>query len=57
MEVKIDRNTGEIYEEVSNEEFKEILRAWKARRVSDEEFEEIRKVWKTTTVRCEDCHF
>ena len=57
MEVKIDINTGEIYEEVSNEEFKEILRAWKARRVSDEEFEEIRKVWKTTTVRCEDCHF
>ena len=55
MEVKIDINTGEIYEEVSNEEFKEIMRAWKARRVSDEEFEEIRTVWKTTTVRCEDC--
>ena len=55
MEVKIDINTGEIYEEVSTEEFTEILRAWKARRVSDEEFEEIRKVWKTTTVRCEDC--
>ncbi len=55
MEVKIDSNTGEIYEEVSNEAFKEILRAWKARRVSDEEFEEIRKVWKTTIIRCEDC--
>jgi len=24
MEVKIDRNTGEIYEEVSNEEFKGV---------------------------------
>ena len=55
MEVKIDSNTGEIYEEVSNEEFKEIMRAWKARRVSDEECEEIRTVWKTTTVRWEDC--
>ena len=55
MEVKIDRNTGEIYEEVSNEALKEILRAWKARRVSDEECEEIRQVWKTTTVRGEDC--
>ena len=55
MEVKRDINTGEIYEEVSTEEFKAILRAWKARRVSDEEFEEIRKVWKTTIIRCEDC--
>ena len=57
MTIKIDRETGEISEEVSDEEFKEIMRAWKARRVSDEEFEEIRKVWKTTTVRCEDCFF
>jgi len=57
MTTKIDRETGEIYEEVSDEEFKEIMRAWKARRVSDEEFEEIRTVWKTTTVRCEDCPF
>ena len=55
MEVKIDRNTGEISEEVSTEEFKAIMRAWTARRVSDEECEEIRQVWKTTTVRCEDC--
>ena len=55
MEVKIDRNTGEIYEEVSTEELKEIMRAWTARRVSDEECEEIRKVWKTTIVRGEDC--
>ena len=57
MTTKIDRETGEISEEVSDEEFKEIMRTWKARRVSDEEFEEIRKVWKTTTVRCEDCPF
>jgi len=55
MTTKIDRETGEIYEEVSTEEFKAILRAWKARRVSDEECEEIRKVWKTTIIRCEDC--
>ena len=55
MTTKIDRETGEIYEEVSNEEFKEILRAWKARSVSDEEFEEIRNVWKTTIIRCADC--
>jgi hypothetical protein len=55
MEVKIDINTGEIYEEVSNEEFKEIMRAWTARKVSDEDFEEIRNVWKTTIIRCEDC--
>ncbi len=55
MTTKIDRETGEISEEVSDEEFQEIMRAWKARRVSDEECEEIRKVWKTTTVRCEDC--
>ncbi|MGE3537768.1 MAG: hypothetical protein AB7N91_10065 [Candidatus Tectimicrobiota bacterium] len=55
MEVKIDRNTGEISEEVSTEEFKEIMRAWTARRVSDEECEEIRQVWKATRVRGEDC--
>ncbi len=55
MEVKRDINTGEIYEEVSNEEFKEIMRAWTARKVSDEDFEEIRNVWKTTIIRCEDC--
>ena len=55
MDVKIDSNTGEISEEVSTEEFKEILRAWKARKVSDEDFEEIRNVWKTTIIRCEDC--
>ena len=55
MTTKIDRETGEIYEEVRDEEFQEIMRAWKARRVSDEECEEIRTVWKTTTVRCEDC--
>ena len=36
MEVKRDINTGEIYEEVSNEEFKEIMLAWTARKVSDE---------------------
>ena len=57
MTTKIDRETGEISEEVSEEEFQEIMRAWKARSVSDEECEEIRKVWKTTTVRCEDCFF
>ena len=55
MTIKIDRETGEIYEEVSDEEFKEIMLAWKARRVSDEECEEIRTVWKTTTVCREDC--
>jgi hypothetical protein len=33
MTTKIDRETGEISEEVSEEEFKEIMRAWKARRV------------------------
>ena len=55
MTTKIDTETGEISEEVSDEEFQEIRRAWKARRVSDEECEEIRTVWKTTTVRCEDC--
>ena len=55
MEVKIDINTGEIYEEVSNEEFKEIMLAWTARKVSDEDFEEIRNVWKTTIIRGEDC--
>ena len=55
MTTKIDRETGEISEEVSDEEFKEIMRAWKARSVSDEECEEIRTVWPTTTVRGEDC--
>ena len=55
MEVKRDSNTGEIYEEVSNEEFKEIMLAWTARNVSDEDFEEIRNVWKTTIIRWEDC--
>jgi len=55
MEVKIDRNTGEISEEVSTEEFKAIMLAWKARKVSDEDFEEIRNVWKTTIICCEDC--
>jgi hypothetical protein len=55
MEVKIDRNTGEISEEVSTEALKAIMLAWKARNVSDEDFEEIRNVWKTTIIRCEDC--
>jgi hypothetical protein len=55
MEVKIDRNTGEISEEVSTEELKAIMLAWKARTVSDEDFEEIRNVWKTTIIRGEDC--
>ena len=55
MEVKRDSNTGEIYEEVSNEEFKEIMLTWTARKVSDEDFEEIRNVWKTTIIRGEDC--
>ncbi len=55
MEVKRDSNTGEIYEEVSHEEFKEIMLAWTARKVSDEDFEEIRNVWKTTIIRGEDC--
>ncbi len=55
MEVKIDRNTGEISEEVSTEELKAIMLAWKAREVSDEDFEEIRNVWKTTIIRGEDC--
>jgi hypothetical protein len=55
MEVKIDRNTGEISEEVSTEALKAIMLAWKARKVSDKDFEEIRNVWKTTIIRCEDC--
>lgn len=55
MEVKIDINTGEISEEVSTEEFKAILRAWKARRVSDEDFAAIRNVWIATIRRREDC--
>jgi len=55
MTTKIDRETGEISEEVSEEEFQEIMRVWKARSVSDEECEEIRTVWPTTTVRGEDC--
>ncbi len=55
MEVKIDRNTGEIAEEVSTEALKAIMLAWKARKVSDEDFEEIRNVWKTTIIRGEDC--
>jgi len=55
MEVKIDRHTGEISEEVSTEELKAIMLAWTARKVSDEDFEEIRNVWKATILRCEDC--
>ena len=55
MEVKIDRNSGEISEEVSTEALKAIMLAWKARNVSDEDFEEIRNVWKTTIIRGEDC--
>ena len=55
MEVKIDRHTGEISEEVSTEALKAIMLAWTARKVSDEDFEEIRNVWKTTIIRCEDC--
>ena len=55
MEVKIDRNSGEISEEVSTEALKAIMLAWKARKVSDEDFEEIRNVWKTTIICCEDC--
>ena len=55
MTIKIDRETGEMSEEVSHQEFKEIMLAWTARRVSDEECEEIRKVWQTTIVRREDC--
>jgi len=57
MEVKIDRHTGAISEEVSTEEFKAIMLAWTARKVSDEDFEEIRNVWKTTIMRCEDCSY
>ena len=57
MEVKIDRNTGEISEAVSTEALKAIMLAWKARKVSDEDFEEIRNVWKTTIIRCEDCPY
>jgi hypothetical protein len=55
MEVKIDRHTGAISEEVSTEALKAIMLAWTARKVSDEDFEEIRNVWKTTIRRCEDC--
>ena len=55
MEVTIDRNTGEISEEVSTEELKAIMLAWTARKVSDEDFEEIRNMWKTTILRCEGC--
>ena len=55
MEVKIDRNTGAISEEVSTEALKAIMLAWKARNVSDEDFEESRNVWKTTIIRGEDC--
>ena len=55
MDVKIDRHTGAISEEVSTEELKAIMLAWTARKVSDEDFEEIRNVWKTTIIRCEDC--
>jgi len=57
MEVKIDRHTGAISEEVSTEELKAIMLAWTARKVSDEDFEEIRNVWKTTILRCEDCPY
>ena len=57
MDVKIDRHTGAISEEVSAEEFKALMLAWKARKVSDEDFEEIRNVWKTTIIRCEDCPY
>ena len=57
MEVKIDRHTGAISEEVSAEELKAIMLAWTARKVSDEDFEEIRNVWKTTIIRCEDCPY
>ena len=57
MEVKIDRHTGAISEEVSTEALKAIMLAWTARKVSDEDFEEIRNVWKTTIIRCEDYPF
>ena len=55
MDVKIDRHTGEISEDVSTEALKAIMLAWTARKVSDEDFEEIRNVWKTTIIRCADC--